>query len=48
MVEKWKNADFVLNCEYQFDCDEINSVKVIGTDILFAYKTWEYLRCKKG
>ncbi len=36
---KWKNADFVLNCEYQFDCDEINAVKVIGTDILFAYKT---------
>jgi hypothetical protein len=24
-----------LNCEYQFDCDEINAVKVIGTDILF-------------
>lgn len=35
---KYKNADFVLNCEYQFDCDEINSVKKIGDTILFAYK----------
>lgn len=35
---KFKNSDFVLNCEYQFDCDEINAVKVIGTTIIFAYK----------
>jgi hypothetical protein len=36
---KFKNADFVLNLEYQFDCDEINAVKVIGSDILFSYKS---------
>jgi len=33
-----KNADFTLNLEYQFDCDEISSVKKIGTDIIFCYK----------
>jgi len=35
---KWKNADFVLNCEHQFVCDEINAVKKIGGNIFFTYK----------
>jgi hypothetical protein len=34
-----KNDNFTLNCEYQFDCDAIYSVKVIGSDIIFTYKT---------
>lgn len=33
-----KNAPIVLNLEYQLTCDEITSVKVVGTDILIAYK----------
>lgn len=33
-----KNAPIVLNLEYQLDCDEIYSVKTIGTDIICAYK----------
>ncbi len=33
-----KNAPIVLNLEYQLTCDEIYSVKVIGTDILCVYK----------
>ena len=33
-----KNAPLVLDLEYQLDCDEITSVKVVGTDILIAYK----------
>jgi hypothetical protein len=32
-----KNAPFVLNLEYQLDCDEIYSVKTVGTDIFVAY-----------
>lgn len=35
---KRKNADFALNLEHQFDCDEINVVKKIGSIIYFAYK----------
>jgi len=33
-----KNAPLVLDLEYQLDCDEIYSVKVIGTDIICVYK----------
>ena len=33
-----KNAHIVLDLEYQLDCDEIYSVKVVGTDILITYK----------
>lgn len=33
-----KNAPLVLNLEYQLDCDEIYSVKTIGTDIIVVYK----------
>jgi hypothetical protein len=33
-----KNAPLVLNLEYQLTCDEITSVKVVGSDILIAYK----------
>lgn len=33
-----KNAPIVLNLEYQLDCDEIYSVKTIGTDIIVVYK----------
>ena len=32
-----KNASLVLDLEYQLDCDEIYSVKTVGTDILIAY-----------
>lgn len=34
-----KNADFTLNLEYQLDCDEINSIKKIGTDLVICYKS---------
>jgi len=33
-----KNAPLIVNLEYQLDCDQISSVKVVGTDILCAYK----------
>lgn len=33
-----KNAPFVLNLEYQFDCDVIGSVRYVGTDLLVSYK----------
>jgi hypothetical protein len=36
---KKKNANLVLNLEYAFDCDEIGSVKKIGTDLLFTYES---------
>ncbi len=42
-----KNADFVLNLEYQFDCDEINSVKKIGTTLTFSYKIGSSYGVKK-
>ncbi len=35
---KGKNNPVVLNLEYQFDCDEIGSVKKIGSDLIFSYK----------
>lgn len=35
---KRKNDNFTLNCEYQFDCDQIYAVAKIGSDILFTYK----------
>jgi len=34
-----KNAPLIVNLDYQLDCDEIYSVKVIGTDIVCAYKS---------
>ena len=34
-----KNAPIILNLEYQLDCDEIYSVKTIGTDIICVYKS---------
>lgn len=36
---KKKNAPFVPNLEYQFDCDEIGAVRKIGTDLIFSYKS---------
>lgn len=33
-----KNAPLALDLEYQLDCDEIYSVKVVGTDILVSYR----------
>jgi hypothetical protein len=42
-----KNADFTLNLEYQFDCDEINSVKKIGTVLTFCYKLGSTYGVKK-
>lgn len=36
---KKKNAPFVLNLDYPLPCDEIGSVKNIGTDILVSYKS---------
>lgn len=44
---KRKNADFVLNLEYQFDCDEIGAVKKVGSDILFSYKNGSAYGVKK-
>jgi len=35
---RWKNADFILTCEYQFTCDEINALKKIGNTLYFTYK----------
>lgn len=42
-----KNADYVLNLEYQFDCDEIGAVKKVGTDLLFSYKDGSSYGVKK-
>lgn len=42
-----KNGAYVLNLEYQFDCDEIGAVKKIGTDILFSYKNGSTYGIKK-
>lgn len=33
-----KNAPIVLNLEYQLDCDEIYSVKTVGTSIIVVYR----------
>jgi len=44
---KWKNADFILNCEHQFTCDEINAVKKIGSVLFFSYKTGSNYGVKK-
>jgi hypothetical protein len=35
---KLKNGPFVPNLDYPLDCDEIGSVKNIGSDILISYK----------
>lgn len=32
-----KNADLVLNLDYQFDCDIISSIKFVGNTLLIAY-----------
>ncbi len=42
-----KNAPIILNLEYQLDCDEITSVKTVGTDILIAYKSGNQYGVKK-
>jgi len=42
-----KNGDFALNLEYQLDCDEINSVKKVGSHILVAYKSGSNYGVKK-
>lgn len=44
---KFKNANLVLNCEYQFDCDAIGAVKVVGDDILFTYQNGSDYGVKK-
>lgn len=44
---KKKNADFALNCEYQFDCDAIYAVAKVGSDILFTYKSGSSYGVKK-
>jgi hypothetical protein len=44
---KWKNADFILTCEYQFTCDEINAVKKIGNTLFFTYKFGSNYAVKK-
>lgn len=44
---KIKNSPFILNLEYQFDCDEINVVRLIGSDILFSYKSGSNYGVKK-
>lgn len=42
-----KNASIILNLEYQLTCDEIYSVKTVGTDILIAYKLGSAYGVKK-
>jgi hypothetical protein len=44
---KFKNADFVLNLEYAFDCDRISAVRVVGSTILFSYKNGSSYGVKK-
>lgn len=44
---KKKNSEFSLNCEYQFDCDAIYSVKKIGSTIVFSYKNGSNYGVKK-
>jgi hypothetical protein len=41
------NADIILNLEYQLTCDEIYSVKTVGTDILVVYKLGSQYGVKK-
>lgn len=42
-----KNAPIVLNLEYQLTCNEIYSVKTVGTDILISYKSGANYGIKK-
>lgn len=42
-----KDADIVANLEYPLDCDEIGSVKKVGSDILVSYKTGSDYGIKK-
>ncbi|MDE1867010.1 MAG: hypothetical protein KGI08_04775 [Thaumarchaeota archaeon] len=42
-----KNAGIVLNLEYALTCDEIYSVKTVGTDILIVYKSGTAYGVKK-
>lgn len=42
-----KNASIVLNLEYALTCDEIYSVKTVGTDILIAYRVGSSYGVKK-
>ena len=44
---KRKNDNFTLNCEYQFNCDQIYAVKKIGSDIFFTYKDGSNYGVKK-
>lgn len=44
---KMQNADYTLNLEYQFDCDEIGAVKKVGSTVLFSYKNGSSYGVKK-
>lgn len=44
---KNKNSDPILNLEYQLNCDEIGSVKNIGSDILISYSSGSSYGVKK-
>jgi len=42
-----KNDKVVLNLDHAFDCDEIGSVKMVGTTLLFSYKNVSSYGVKK-
>lgn len=42
-----KNSPFILNLEYQLNCDKIGSVKLVGTDTLISYKNGATYGVKK-
>jgi len=44
---KRKNASAVLNLEYQLNCDEIGSVRKVGSDVLVSYKSGSSYGVKK-
>ena len=44
---KKKNANSVLNLEYALDCDEIGSIRKVGTTLLIAYKNGSDYGVKK-
>lgn len=44
---KKKNGSFALNLEYPFACDEIGSVKLVGSDTLISYKNGANFGVKK-
>jgi hypothetical protein len=44
---KKKNAPLTLNLEYQFDCDQIGTLKKVGSTVMFSYKSGSNYGVKK-